>query len=147
MSRPNIKTKHEQRFRHRFISPANNRYFLGHDPIEFNIDEKKPAANFKQDGAHFEIEIAMPGFLKEEIHVIMFDDILTVRGEKTKEENPTSKYIAQEFDVDVLERQFKLSKEVVHEKINAKYDNGVLKLTFMDVFTEEDQPLRRVQID
>jgi HSP20 family protein len=147
MSRPNIKTKHEQRFRHRFVSPANNRYFLGHDPIEYELDKKVPAANFKREGFHFEIEVAMPGFLKEEIHVSVFDDILTVRGEKTKEEKPPSEYIVQEFDADIVERQFKLAKEIIHEKISAKYDNGLLKLTFMDVFAEEDQPFRRVHIE
>lgn len=106
-----------------------------------------PAVNIKREGHLFELEIAMPGFAKEEIKIIIENDILSVRGKKEHlEKKETSEYILQEFESGLLERKFRLAEGLGREDIEAKYENGILKLVFTDVPPEEEKDARSIEI-
>jgi HSP20 family protein len=145
---PDIKTFRENIHDH-FISPWINRpHFLGKNALEVRWNKGKPAANIKKEGALFELEIAIPGFSKEEISITVKDDILTVKAEKehlTEEE--TSEYILREFEADKMERQFRLAEGLGKEGIRAHLEHGILKLTFVDVPVEKERPAKLIDIE
>ena len=146
MNYQNIRSYYNDKRQH-FIDPSIHRtHFLGRSALDVRWRMHAPVVKAGKEGLLFELELEMPGFRKEDIQINLDNDILTVKGKKKKFEKPTSKYIVREFDVDVLERKFKLKKGIRYEKINAEYINGVLKITFLDVEDENISSHRKVEI-
>lgn len=114
----------------RFAPLIDPDHFLGRSAFDIPR-HKEPAVNMKATVNEFLLEVATPGFAKEDIVVEVKGDILTVKGEKSKTENIDNQdFIVYEFDTDKFERQFKLASEINPENIAAKYENGILKLNF-----------------
>ena len=146
MIRPNIRNYHAD-FRGKLTSPSTQwPQFLGQDAIDPHLHDRLPRVNIKKDGLIFEMEIAMPGFRKDEILITVQDDILTIKGERQNEEESNSEYILKELDTDAVERKFKLAGGIGHEKIDVKYMNGLLRLKFTDVPVEEERSFKQVKV-
>lgn len=133
MIRPDIKTFHND-WREKWLNPdIHRRHFLGKGALGLYRNQKdRIPANLEKLDQHFELEIAMSGFLKEDIEVLLNDDILIVRGVKKKEDNPSSEYIIKKFDLDLVERKFQLVEGVKCDKVMAHYSNGILKIVFIN---------------
>ena len=147
MRYPNIRSYHEGRRRNHIIPLVHRRDFLNTKPLEILWDSMLPPANLKKNANIFELELALPGFEKNEIEVKVTDDILTIHAEKSKTQAVESDFVLKEFEMDIVERKFKLGKGIGHEKITAVYNNGILKLTFEDVPVEEEVKVKQVEID
>lgn len=91
------------------------------------------APSFKVDISEDEhsifIEADMPGIKKEDIKVSMDSDLLSITAERTQSEEEKKKgYHRVERSWGCLSRSFTIGENVNTEKIEAKYDNGVLKV-------------------
>ena len=89
--------------------------------------------DIKEVGGNYEISMDLPGFHKEDVKIQLKDGYLTVQASRTeakdkKEEN--GKYIHKERYTGQCSRSFYVGKDLEHEDIHAKYDNGVLTVTF-----------------
>jgi HSP20 family protein len=91
----------------------------------------KPAANVSENNASFGIEIALPGFEKEEISMKVEKETLTISAGIIKNETETTtSYAWQEFGKSgKYIRSFILPESVKSDEITAEYTNGVLKVT------------------
>jgi HSP20 family protein len=90
-----------------------------------------PAVNIKETTDHYEVEVAAPGMTKKDFKVQLEGNMLMISSEKTteQEEQDNVKYSSREFSYQSFSRTFNLQKDVVDtEKIQAKYENGVLQL-------------------
>lgn len=148
MIRPDIKSFHAER-QDPLIAPLSDRsYFLGRNARELHWLKKNPRVNIRQNGTIFEIQVALPGFNKDEVKVLIADDVLTVVAEKKEEEGyKGSEYILNEFDVERLERKFRLAKDITHEKVSAEFKNGMLKISFIDVpEAEEEMKFKKIPV-
>jgi HSP20 family protein len=89
-----------------------------------------PAVNIKENDSTFDIEVAAPGFQKEDFKVDVEKGMLTISAEK-KQENEESKenFTRQEFSYSSFSRCFSLPDTVKEEDVKAKYENGLLRLT------------------
>jgi len=89
-----------------------------------------PAINVKEEKDAYLIEMAAPGMKKEDFKVEMENGVLMISAltEENKEEK-TAEYRRQEFSFRNFRRSFWLPENVAPEKILAKYENGLLKLT------------------
>lgn len=103
----------------------------------------KPMANIVETNDSFKLEIALPGFQKEEIKVSVVEDILTVSaGHETSEKQENDRYTWNEFGFKAkYQRSFKLSDSISTESIGAVYQNGILTLTLAK--TEPKTPATR----
>lgn len=149
MLRPNLRNRTFDWMGESWGPLVDPHHFLGRSPfdISWHLDKKKPAVNVKKNGELFEMQVAVPGFAKEDIEITVKDDILTIRGEKkTMEKETESDFVIKGFSTDSFERKFKLGKGIGHEKIKAKYENGVLTLTFIDVPTEKEKWYKKVEV-
>ncbi len=146
MIRPNIKNRAFDRMGEKYARLIDPNHFLGRSA--FDIPYRKiPPVNIIKDGKLFEMEVLVPGFKKEELEVRVADDILTIRGEKSSSpKEQKGKYIVEEFNFDTFERKFKLANSIGREKIDAAYENGVLKLTFTDVPREQERNYQRIAV-
>ncbi len=99
--------------------------FVGSDAVL-----NQPAVNVVESEDSFKVELAAPGFDKQDFVVNVENDFLTVtasRENKTEEKN--ERYTRREFSVASFKRSFKLPKTVNQEAIAAVYDNGILNVT------------------
>lgn len=89
-----------------------------------------PAVNITENKDSYHLSLAAPGLKKEDFNLDMDGDLLTISAEKkeTKEERD-EKYNKKEYNYSSFSRSFTLPAEVIKDKIDAHYDNGILKIT------------------
>ena len=88
-----------------------------------------PPVNITEKENSYHMEVVAPGWEKENFNIKLDGDVLTINAEKTEETNETSdKVIRREYSKKSFKRSFTLDEKVDVNSINAKYENGVLKL-------------------
>jgi len=88
-----------------------------------------PAVNINETDKVFELELAAPGLKKNDFKVNIDRNVLTVSTEKKEEKEEKEKnYTRKEFSYYSFNRSFTLPESINQEKIDAKYNDGVLKL-------------------
>lgn len=102
--------------------------FLSNDYHENYLqNSRKPATNVFETEKDFRIELMLPGFAKEDVQMNYHKNLLTIKVEKEgNEENNEYKYSHREFSAYNFEKSFKLPNTVDTEKIDAKFENGIL---------------------
>jgi len=112
------------RFFRNFWSPA---------PVLWEGKEKfvfEPAVNVYEEGDNTIVEAQVPGLKKEELHVEMLGDRLTLRGETKQEtEKKERNYHVKELRYGSFERVVPLPYEVAADKVKAELKEGVVKIT------------------
>ncbi len=90
----------------------------------------KPAANVREDESNYTIELALPGFVKEEISISFEDEVLTVTaGRQPQEDVKGPKYTWNEFGYkSKYERSFQLPETIDADSISAAFENGILRI-------------------
>jgi HSP20 family protein len=88
-----------------------------------------PAVNITENKDNYEVSLAAPGMKKDDFKIDVDGNMLTVSAEKeeTKEEKD-KKFTKREYNYSSFSRSFTLPEEVNQEKIEARYEEGVLKL-------------------
>ena len=108
-----------------------------------------PAVNIKETKETFEVELAAPGMKKDDFKIHLDGNLLTISSETNSrfEEQEGSNYSRKEFSYQSFQRSFTLPKDVVDsDKINAKYEGGVLNLTIPKREEAKQKPPRLIQI-
>ncbi|MEZ5103263.1 MAG: Hsp20/alpha crystallin family protein [Draconibacterium sp.] len=104
--------------------------FLSNDYHEnYLVNTRKPSTNVFETNNNFTIELMLPGFAKDDVQMNYHKNILTIKVEKeevTEENKVDYKYSHREFGVYNFEKNFKLPNSVDAEKIDAKFENGIL---------------------
>lgn len=99
-----------------------------------------PAINVKENENDYEVEVAAPGATKEDFKVNVTNDGSLVikmehKDEKKNESKPNNKkgkeahYLRREFSYSDYEQTLTLPEDVEKDKIGAKVENGVLRIT------------------
>ena len=91
---------------------------------------------------HYEVDIDLPGFRKDELSLELQDGYLVISAAKgldrDEKEKKTGKFVRQERYAGSMSRSFYVGEDVKQEDIHAKYESGVLKLNIPKV--EEKKP-------
>jgi len=99
------------------------------DVPNFNGTSQIPPTNiFKSDDGYV-LEIAVPGFKKEEIDISLKDSKLSIKGKSEVTEEVEAKFVQRGFTKKSFDLSFGLSEQIDQETIDAKIENGVLKIT------------------
>ena len=100
-----------------------------------NDELAKSFAGFSTDviekDGNYVLQAELPGFKKEEIHIDLKNDVLTISAEhsdETKEEDKNTKYLRRERKYTSYSRSFRV-RNVLPEDISATYTDGVLEVT------------------
>ena len=89
-----------------------------------------PPINMMETNKSFEIELMVPGYDKKDFNISVDDNYLTVSAEsKHEDEKKEGKYTRRQFELSSFTRSFHLPANANEEDVQAKYDDGVLKLT------------------
>ena len=93
-------------------------------------DRDMPAVNIKDTGEAFAIEVAAPGYDKDELKVKVEQGILTISSEKKAESREEKEgYTRQEFSYSSFSRSFHLPDTADEDAMKPSYTDGSLKLT------------------
>lgn len=89
-----------------------------------------PAVNISEAKDNYLVSLAVPGMKKDDFKVDVEGNMLTISSEKseTKEANE-EKYTRKEYNYSSFSRSFTIPDDVEIEKIDARYQDGELKLT------------------
>ncbi len=112
-------------------------------------DNSMPAVNIKETPENFLVEMAAPGMEKKDFKIELDGNSLTISSEKRdgREEKEGESYNRREFSYQSFYRTFHLPKEVVDaDKINAKYENGLLSLVIPKREEAKQKPSRLIDI-
>ena len=93
----------------------------------------------KETDDSYEVDIDLPGFKKDEIHLELNNGYLTISTEKTLEkdnEGKKGKMLRQERYSGVMQRSFFVGEHLTEEDIKASYDSGVLHV----IIPKKDAP-------
>jgi len=85
-----------------------------------------PRVNIVENQENFELQLAAPGFRKEDINISLDNNVLTISSEKEVNENET--YTRREFSAGSFMRSFTIPKNIQIENISAEFTDGILKL-------------------
>ena len=105
------------------------------EDLERSFFGRNPVADFKTDITENEkeyvLEAELPGFKKEDINIDIDNNYLTISAERNvsnEEKDKKGNVIRSERSYGSFSRSFDITG-VDAEKIDAEYENGVLKLT------------------
>lgn len=104
--------------------------FWGSEWIE-KSSVTSPAINIVENDKEYKVEVAAPGLTKEDFHIEMHEDDLTISMEKKaekKEENAENKYLRRDFSYVSFSRRMILPDDANKEGITARMENGVLSV-------------------
>lgn len=89
-----------------------------------------PAVNVKELEKEFEIEMAAPGMKKKDFNIQVENGVLTISSEREEEsEEEKDCCTRREFSYTRFTRSFTLPENVNPDKVEARYEDGMLKVT------------------
>ena len=89
-----------------------------------------PQTNIHETPEAFHLELNVPGRSKEDFKVQVEQGLLTISYEKKEEISQSEDYktLRREFEYKSFKRSFTVEDKIEVDGIQAKYENGVLKL-------------------
>ena len=129
----------------KFFSPS----VLGFDGGLLNFDSSLvvPEANIIENHKDYKIELAAPGLKREDFKVEVQDGVLSISSEKKEEKKEDGKnYRRREFSYNSFCRSFTLPENLVTDKIDAKYENGVLRLSLPKKEVTISKPAKQIKV-
>ncbi len=98
-----------------------------------------------EKGGNVHIELDAPGYNKDEIKLDVDDGVLTVMASKKEEKEDKDKnYFRKERVYGSFKRQFNVGN-IDESKIDARFNNGVLKITFPKEVKKESKKLIEIK--
>ncbi len=85
-------------------------------------------SNVIENEKDFRLELAIPGFSKDEVKISFQKNVLTVKSEKEQNGSDNVKYLRRGFIPQNFEKHFELSKHINTDAISATFNNGVLEI-------------------
>ena len=128
--------------------------FFNSDLMDWNLSNfsstntSLPAVNVKETEDEFTIEVAAPGMTKKDFKISFHNNVLTVSSEKKEEkEDKNDNYTRKEFSYQSFQRSFTVAQNAVDgEKIGAKYNDGILRITLPKREEIKPKPLKEIKI-
>ena len=104
---------------------------LGPEPGTFGREGKfLPEANIVETDKAFEVAVELPGMKPDEVKVEIRENALWITGEKKVEKEEKGKTFHRiERRAGMFRRVFPLPVEVTEDKVDARFAEGVLKIT------------------
>lgn len=140
-----------KRFNHPFAA-FDDFFQSGVDRFFINEHKSKgPAVNVKETSNSYDIDVVAPGYQKDDFKLKVEKDTLSisvkVEGAAGKEVGKDqSKWIRSEYKLTSFTRSFQLPENVEVDAIEAKYEDGLLKLSLPKMELVEGKGVREIAI-
>ncbi len=116
------------------LMPAGSRSFV-------------PSANITERDKDFLIELAAPGMSKKDFKVELENHTLSISSEKEeKHEEEENGITRKEFSYNSFSRSFRLPENSTADKIQAEYENGLLKIVIPKKEVTVSKPKKEITV-
>ncbi len=106
-----------------------------------------PRVNIVETGDDFRVEMAAPGLKKEDFHVELDNDTLTIYADVNDEaQEDKSTYKRREFRYQSFRREFYLPNTIEIDRIKANYKDGILSMVIPKKEEARRKPVRTIPI-
>ena len=123
-----------------------NRYFDKEFPGG-KFFQTAPAVNIVEDENRYRVELAVPGLKREDFKVRVENDVMTISAEKKEEtREEKDRYTRREYYYGSFERSFTLPANCSPDKIEGKYEDGVLKFFIPKVDQTKKSASREIKV-
>lgn len=118
---------------------------FGHADTALLAGSWAPAVDVQDTKDSIHVKADLPGFKKEDIHVFVEKDVLTIQGERKEETKSEEKnHLRTERYYGSFRRSLALPASIDNNKLNASFKDGVLELT---LGKREDAKPKQISID
>jgi HSP20 family protein len=102
-----------------------------------------PSAELQTDRENVYLHLEIPGLTPEEIEVQVTADAVIIDGERKEEKHVEEQGIKRsEFRYGKFHRTIGLPQKVQRDRVQAKYENGILKLTLPKAEDEQNKTVK-----
>lgn len=122
-------------------------YLPGSHLLESETGISMPSVNIIEGKEDFRIEVAAPGLEKNDFHINLENNVLTISSEKERnDEQREERYMRREFSYTSFRRSFSLPNTVDADRIEAKHNNGVLCISIPKREEAKVKPAKQIEI-
>ena len=104
----------------------------GRDPLYGKHAKNLMKTDVREMDGSYELDVDLPGFKKDEVHVDLKNGYLIISAEKgldKDESDKKGKYIRQERYAGACSRSFYVGWDVEPDEIRAKFESGILQIS------------------
>ncbi|MDD4993163.1 MAG: Hsp20/alpha crystallin family protein [Paludibacter sp.] len=108
-----------------------------------------PSVNIKENADAYKVEVAAPGFDKNDFKLQLDHDLLTISSEKKVETEAKEgeRFTKREFSYQSFSRSFTLPQTADGDRIEASYENGILNVSIPKKEEAKPKPTRMIEIN
>ncbi len=121
-----------------FFSTVRRPYFYLEEEAEW-----MPPADISENGKEYIVTLEVPGIDMKKLDISFSNGVLNIKGEKTKEAVEDECCYCSERYSGSFERSFRIPGEVKEEKIEASYNEGILKVTLSK---PEETRIKKIEV-
>jgi len=131
-----------------WIDEVINKNFGTEFMSNFNKGITLPAVNVLDTANDYLVEMAVPGLKKSDFDINIDNHLLSISAEVKSdyEDVENENYTRREFGYSTFKRTFTLPEFVETDKISAKYDDGILKVTLPKREEAKKKPLKNIKV-
>ncbi len=102
-----------------------------------------PACNVYETPSHLVIQVALPGVRKQDIRLVIQDDVLVIAGERREPTaDPERRYHTLEFGYGPFERRVPLPALLDYRRIESHLEDGILTVRI----AKRDRVVQEIQV-
>lgn len=143
----NVISKNKRNLNQRYFDDFLTRDLLNSDKGKWNT-AYVPMANILESNDDFRIELALPGMQKSDFKVELDNQVLTITSDVPQREKGTENFdfVQREFNFHSFSRSFQMPETIEPEKIDARYQNGLLTVFLPKKEEAKRKPVREINI-
>lgn len=119
----------------------------GRSPARLGVNV--PSVNIKETPKEYILEVAAPGLERKDFNIEVDNRTLTISAEKEEKKEEKSEdngYSRREYSFNSFSRSFTLPEDTKEGSIDAKYENGILKLTLPKSKEGTSKTVKRIEV-
>ena len=124
--------------------------FSSRNPLYGKHGRNMMKMDIRDVGDHYELDIDLPGFKKEEIKAQLENGYLTIRASKgldKDEKDKKGQYIRRERSYGECARTVYVGENITEAEVKAKYENGILQLSIPKKEPQKEETKKYIAIE
>jgi HSP20 family protein len=120
---------------------------FGGDVFNWHGAKNIPSVNVTETPKEYKIEVAAPGYEKKDFKLEVEDGMLNISTERKEEKEEKGKnWLRKEFSYNQFSRSFQVPENTVADKIDARYENGILHISLPKKEVAVSNPKKEIKV-
>lgn len=122
---------------------------MGPNLISARLGVNVPSVNIKETSKEYTLEVAAPGLERKDFNIEVENNTLKIsaeKEEKKEEKKESNGYSRKEYSYNSFSRSFFLPENVKEAAIDAKYENGILKVHVPKAKETHAKPVHKIAV-